>query len=167
MAILGADNSALASANWQKICTNFHRVHPQTKKHCDESDCTIRQNLNTDKPMVYKCKNGLWDVAYPIIIEEKHLATIFFGQFLLEDEVVDVPYFEQQAKKYGFDKIEYLASLKEVPRISRKKVDMLADYFTTLAHVLAKKGYANLLLKKEKVEELRIANQQIKESELR
>ncbi|HEX7413328.1 MAG TPA: PocR ligand-binding domain-containing protein [Bacteroidia bacterium] len=167
MAILGGDNSILASANWQKICTCFHRVHPQTKKHCDESDCTIRQNLNTDKPMVYKCKNGLWDVAYPILIEEKHLATIFFGQFLLEDEAVDVPYFEQQAKKYGFDKAEYLASLKEVPILSRKKVEALADYFTSLAHVLAKTGYANLLLKKEKIEELRIVNEQLKESELK
>src|ERR1035437_6063956 len=84
--ILDVNNTVLASANWQKICTCFHRIHPETKKHCAESDCYIRQHLDTKEPIVYKCKNGLWDVVYPVFIEGKHVANIFFGQFFFDDE---------------------------------------------------------------------------------
>ena len=29
--ILDANNTVLAASNWQKICTCFHRIHPETK----------------------------------------------------------------------------------------------------------------------------------------
>jgi len=167
IAILDVDNTFLASAGLQKICTCFHRIHPETKNNCTESDCYIRENLKTENPVAYKCKNGLWDVAYPIFIERKHVANIFFGQFFFDDEAIDIPYFEQQALKYGFDKTEYLNALDEVPVISHKKADTLKNSIATLAGILTKTGYSNLLLKKEKVEELRIANQQIRDSELK
>src|ERR1035437_2596352 len=91
IAILDINNNFLASAGLQKICTDFHRINPATNNHCTESDCFIRENLKTKNPIAYKCKNGLWDVAYPIIIEEKHLANIFFGQFFFDDEAIDIP----------------------------------------------------------------------------
>jgi len=167
IAILDADNTFLASAGLQKICTCFHRVHPETKKHCTESDCLIRQNLETENPIAYKCKNGLWDVAYPIVIEGKHVANIFFGQFFFDDEKIDVSYFEKQALKYGFDRTEYLRYLHEAPVISRKKAETLKNFSSTIALILTKTGYSNLLLKKEKIEEIRAANQQLEASELK
>lgn len=165
--ILDIDNTILASAGWQKICTCFHRIHHEMKLNCIESDNFIKKNLETKSPISYKCKNGLMDVAYPIVIEGKHLANIFFGQFFYDDEKVDKHYFELQAEKYGFDKTEYLNALYEVPVISRKKEEILKSFSITLAQMLAKTGYSNLLLKKEKIEELRLASQQIKESELK
>lgn len=167
VAILDTNNNFLASFGWKKICSCFHRIHPETKKLCSESDNLIKQNLGTKNPIAYKCKNGLWDVAYPIFIEKKHVANIFFGQFLFDDEEIDIPFFENQAEKYGFDKTEYLNCLNEVPRMSRKKTETLKDFSAILAQMITKTGYANLLLKKEKIEELRIANKQIKDSELK
>ena len=66
IAILDVNGNFLASAGLQKICTCIHRVHPETRKHCFESDSFIEQNLKTKTPIAYKCKNGLWDVAYQI-----------------------------------------------------------------------------------------------------
>src|ERR1035437_935871 len=148
MAIIDINDTILADSGWQKICTCFHRIHPETKKHCLESDSFIKQKLKTKNPIAYKCKNGLWDVAYPIIIEKKHLANIFFGQFFYDDEAIDISYFERQAGKYGFDKTEYLNSLHEVPVISRKQADTLKHFNAVLAKMLTKTGYSNLLLKK-------------------
>lgn len=160
--ILDVDNTILATAGWQKICNCFHRVHPETNKNCFESDCSIRQNMKTKEPYAYKCKNGLWDVAYPIIIENKHVANIFFGQFFFEEDEVNEEYFELQAEKYGFDKAEYINALKEVPRISKEKADSLKHYNAVLAKMLTLSGYSNLLLKKEKIEELKTFNELLK-----
>lgn len=165
--ILDADNTILAVSGWQKICSCFHRVNPETKHFCEMSDSYIRKNLKTEKPIAYKCKNGLWDVAYPFFIEGKHLATIFFGQFFIEDEVIDISYFKEQANKFGFDKTAYLQSVTEIPVFSTKKIETLKHLNAVLAQMLTKMGYANLLLKKEKIEELGIANEQLKESEFK
>lgn len=167
IAIIDVNNKILVAANWQKICTCFHRINPETSYHCIESDNYMQQNLKTKTPVAYKCKNGLWDVAYPIIIEDKHIANIFLGQFFFDDEIIEIPYFENQAEKYGFDKTEYLNYLNEVPVISRKKVETLKQFNSALALILTKNGYANLLLKKGKTAELKIANQKTAESELK
>ena len=165
MAIIDIDGNVIVAAGWQKICTCFHRVHPQTKKYCRESDCFVREKLKTDKPIAYKCKNGLWDVAFPIFIENKHIVNIFIGQFFYDDEVIDFPFFEQQAQQYNFDKTEYLNAVKQVPLLSREEVDLLEKFNVIFAQILAKMGKSNLLLKKEKTKELRVANEQIKDRE--
>ncbi len=165
MAIIDVNGTVIVAAGWQKICTCFHRVHPQTKKYCRESDCFIKEKLKTDKPIDYKCKNGLWDVAFPVFIEDKHIVNIFIGQFFYDDEVIDFPFFEQQAEQYNFDKTEYLDAVKQVPLLSREKVKLLENFNVIFARILTKMGKSNLLLKKEKIEELGIANKQIKESE--
>ena len=71
----------------------------------------------------YKCLNNMWDIALPIIISGEHLATIFFGQFFYEDEVIDKEYFSAQAIEFGFDEKEYLDALSKVPVFSKKKVE--------------------------------------------
>ncbi|OFY85630.1 MAG: hypothetical protein A3F72_10715 [Bacteroidetes bacterium RIFCSPLOWO2_12_FULL_35_15] len=165
--ILDVDNTLLASAGWQKICSYFHRLHPEERIRCTECDNFIKQNLNTENPTAYRCKNGLWDVIHPIYIGGKHLANIFFGQFFFDDEAIDISHFESQAAEYGFDKTEYIKAVQEVPVFSSKKVDTLKHFNAALAHIITKKGYTNLLLKKEKIEELKIVNKQLIESELK
>src|ERR1035437_2573246 len=49
--ILDTDNNILASSGWKKICSNFHRVHPATIKHCLEKNNLIKQNLETKNPI--------------------------------------------------------------------------------------------------------------------
>ena len=165
MAIIDVDGVVLVASGWQRVCTHFHRVHPQTKSYCIESDCYLSEKLHTNEPIAHKCKNGMWDVAFPVFIDGKHIVNIFLGQFFYDDEHIDFSFFEQQAQQYGFDKIEYLNAIKQVPVFSRDKVELLKKFNVTFAHILTKMGQLNLSLKKEKVEELKIANNQIKESE--
>lgn len=76
-------------------------------------------------------------------------------------------FFERQAEKFGFNKTEYLKSVNEVPVFSLDKVEHMKNFNATLTQIITQKGYANLLLKKEKIEELRKVNEQLKESELK
>lgn len=165
MAIIDVDGVVLVASGWQRVCTHFHRVHPQTKSYCTESDRYLSEKLHTNGPIAHKCKNGMWDVAFPVFIEGKHIVNIFLGQFFYDDEQIDFSFFEKQAQQYGFDKTEYLNTIKQVPVFSRDKVELLKQFNVTFAHIITKMGHLNLSLKKEKIEELKIANNQIKESE--
>jgi len=146
IAIEDVDNNILVGLGWQEICTKYHRAHPATCKNCKISDAFFHQQ-NSNKPVAYKCQNGLWDIACPIIINGKNIAAIFFGQFFYDDEPIDRHFFEQQAEEYGFDKIDYLEKLELVPKIPRKKVNKLIQFYAGLAELIADIGYKNLQIK--------------------
>jgi len=46
------DGEILTGSGWQKICTDFHRKHPEIEKECIESDTTIRRELDKLLPSV-------------------------------------------------------------------------------------------------------------------
>lgn len=120
-AILDLDGNILAKSEWRQMCTKFHRIHPGTSKKCSVSDTVLASQLSADKKYhLYRCLNGLVDVAMPIIIQEEHVANLFLGQFFSEKP--DECFFKEQAKKYGFDEKSYLEALREVPIISEAKV---------------------------------------------
>ncbi|OIQ03915.1 MAG: hypothetical protein COS82_10515 [Zetaproteobacteria bacterium CG06_land_8_20_14_3_00_59_53] len=79
--IIDLDNNILVATGWQPICTKYHRQNPVTCARCHESDRFITRHLQDEDGYVeYKCLNGLWDVAVPIRINGKHLASLFVGQ---------------------------------------------------------------------------------------
>ena len=41
MAVIDLEGRVLVGVGWQDICTKFHRVHPETLKHCIESDTQL------------------------------------------------------------------------------------------------------------------------------
>lgn len=69
---------------------------------------------------VYKCENGLIDVAFPIVIEGVHVGNMFTGQFAFKRP--DIEFFRNQAKKFGFDEKEYLEAFAKVPVFSEEKI---------------------------------------------
>lgn len=146
IAIGDVNDTILIGMGWQEICTKYHRVHPATCKNCKISDAYFHQQ-SSHAPVAYKCQNGLWDIACPIIINGKNVAAIFFGQFFYEDEPIDNHFFEQQAEKYGFDRVDYLKKLKQVPKIPRHKVNNLIHFYAGLAQMIAHIGQQNLKIK--------------------
>ena len=174
-AIIDLNGTVLVGAGWQDICTKFHRAHPEACKNCVESDrhlsgCSVEEG----KYVVYKCKNGLWDAATPIIVNGRHIANLFIGQFFFEDEVPDIGYFERQAEKYGFDRNDYMAALSRVPRHDRAKIDRVMAFYTRFAAMVSQLSYSNVQLAQslirqkesekalqEKVEEIEVQREEI------
>lgn len=145
-AILDLKGNILVASGWQDICTCFHRVHPETERHCKESDIYLTQGVSPGKYKLYKCKNDMWDVATPLIIGGKHMGNLFMGQFLFKDEEPDVELFRERAIKYGFNVEDYLAALDRVPRWSRETLDTVMRYYTHLADMIARLSYTNIQL---------------------
>ena len=179
MAMIDTKGEVLAGVGWQDICTQFHRVNPETKKHCIESDIQLTIGVPKGEFKLYKCKNNMWDIATPIIVGGKHLGNIFSGQFFFDDEELDYELFRKQAKKYDFDEIKYISALEAAPKVSRQAVNEGMAFFIELADMISRMSYSNLnlarslternkLLENEQqlIEELQTSNEELQSTSL-
>jgi PAS domain S-box-containing protein len=140
-AVLDLEGNVLIATGWQPICTGFHRIEPGTAARCRESDTVLAARLAEGQSYnVYKCRNGLQDVAVPIVVMGEHVGNFFTGQFFSEPP--DVEYFRAQAREFGFPEDEYLAALAKVPVFSEEKVRVMMGFFTRLTHLMAEMGLA-------------------------
>ena len=146
VAILDHEGKILVSSGWQDICTKFHRVHPETSQFCLESDTELSKETNPGAYKQYKCKNNLWDISTPIFVAGKHLGNMYFGQFFYKDEEIDEDLFIAQAQKYGFNTKDYLDALYRVPRLDKKTVQDLMNFYTRFATNIANHAFSNLKL---------------------
>jgi two-component system, sensor histidine kinase and response regulator len=135
-AIIDLQGNVLAAARWQRICTDFHRVDKRSCARCIEGDTELAANLQEGKPFsMYRCKNGLTDAASPITIEDRHVANVFVGQFLLTEP--DRTYFLRQAEEFGFEAVDYLRALDEVPIVPEEKLPAILGFLTGFAGLVA------------------------------
>jgi len=142
-AIIDTEGTILTATAWQDICTKFHRQNKVCEKECIKSDQYISDHLAEANPAVsYRCPHGLVDNATPIIIDGKHLANFFTGQFFLEKP--DLEFFRKQAMKYGFDEEAYLAAVRKVPVWTQEQLNSYLFFIKGLIEVMANIGLKNL-----------------------
>lgn len=141
--IIGSDGEFFVATGWQDICSVFHRSHPVTAERCRQSDDFIKSRLSTEGYIQYKCLNGLWDMAKPIIIAGEHLATLYLGQFRYDDEEIDDEFFRRQALEFGFDLDGYIAAIRRIPVFSRERVRQIMEFYTSLVDHIVSTGVAN------------------------
>lgn len=140
VAVLNLKGEVLLESHWEPICTQFHRVNPKTASICTESDTHFNAELGKgdERQILYRCGNGLYDAASPILIEGQHLGNFFIGQFLLEPP--DEGFFRKQAQRYGFEEEGYLEALSRVPIISESDLKTRLDYLCGFAEFLGNIG---------------------------
>ena len=150
-AILDLEQNILVAEGWEDICTHFHRVHPVTCARCLESNEQITHRLHEVEGgyREIKCKNGLWDIAMPVIVGGRMVATFFIGQFFYDDEDVDEAFFRAQAAEFGFVEEPYIEALRRVPIFSRQQIRNILDFYRDLIQVLADSGLKKLKLVQE------------------
>ncbi len=150
-ALFDNNENDIVSVGWQDICTRFHRVHPVCSERCRESDAYVKSRLHEvgEYYLEYRCGNGLIDVAMPIIIEGRHLATFFMGQFLYDDDPSEREDFLNQAREFGFDPDDYLAALEKVPVYNHEQIRANVTFLHSMVQVLAESGLKSLRLANE------------------
>lgn len=160
--LFDTDEDILIAVGWQDICVRFHRANPISNARCRESDAYIKKHLLDFEGefLEYRCKNGMIDVAMPIVIDGEHLATFFTGQFFYDDELPDSDYFITQAEALGFDTEDYLNTLERIPVFSREHIRGNVLFLHNMVKVLAEIGLKNLRLACE-MEERKFAEQRL------
>ena len=158
LAVLDPDGTVLIASGWQDICTKFHRRHEETLRGCLESDLRINQRLldglGESEHYAYKCANGLWDVAFPLIVAGEHVANIFTGQFFFDDDEIDPASFAERARRLGFDEQAYLEALARVPVLSHEHLEKTIAFLADFVGMLGELGLS-ALRRDEKHEELK------------
>lgn len=152
--VIDADGNILSSAGWQDICTKFHRRDARASEKCRESDAYIHDHIGEADPSItYKCAHGLLDCATPLMIDGKHMGTVFIGQFLLESP--DREFFRRHAKECGFDEKSYLEALDRVPVFDKVELQKRLAFIRTITEFLGEMGLKRLkgLIAEEKLRE--------------
>ncbi len=138
-AILNLKGDVLVASGWKRICTEFHRKNRITAARCLESDTVLAGKLaQGEHYSLYRCNNGLVDVAVPINIGNVHVGNLFIGQFLMASP--DLGLFTRQAEEFGFDKDSYLEALSEVPVLSTERIDHAIEFLTNLTTIIGNTG---------------------------
>ncbi|MEN6625166.1 MAG: PAS domain S-box protein [Candidatus Sumerlaeia bacterium] len=146
VALVDTNGRVLVGAGWQEICTRFHRVHPETCRFCTESDLALASGIPYGEYRSHKCKNNMFDIATPIWLGERQIASLYAGQFFFDDEQVDEEVFHAQAARYGFDEQSYIEALHAVPRLSRDRIVRAMEFFMELANMISQLSYNRIKL---------------------
>ena len=156
LAVLDPDGAVLVGSGCQDICTRLHRVDQVTAAGYRESDRRINERIaaGIEGPthIAYKCANGLWDVAFPLIIDARHVATVFIGQFLFDDDVVDREAFIERARERGLDEDGYLEALSRVPVRSREQIELTIGFVADIVGMLSESGLSALRERESRAE---------------
>ena len=129
VALYDENHVLLKSKGWQKICTLFHKQNTEAHKGCIESERFLTKGFRPDLAIAHKCRNGLWELAFPIFMNDKRIGHVNFGQFFLTGEEIDKNYFLEQAEKYSFDKEKYICFLRNVPILAVEKIESDVELF--------------------------------------
>ncbi|MBF0219530.1 MAG: PocR ligand-binding domain-containing protein [Gammaproteobacteria bacterium] len=135
-AIIDLEGKVLASSPWQRACTHFHRVNPESCARCLESDTELSLKLQDGQDFtMYQCKNGMTDCASPIIVEGHHLANVFIGQFHLAPP--DDTFFRTQAARFDYEAEDYLKAVDEAPVMDEQRLPAILSFLTGFARMIS------------------------------
>ena len=157
-AILDLKGNVLSKSGWRQICTNFHRIHPESSGRCTVSDTVLAGEVGDGEEYhYYKCLNGLVDVAVPIVINDEHVANLFTGQFFFDEP--DREFFRKQAIQFGFEEDKYIEALEKVPVVSKEKVKLAIEFLLNMTQMISEMTF-------QRLEQLNL-NEALKKSEER
>lgn len=158
--IMDLNGVSVVQSGLRKVCARYHRANPNSFLRCKKSDAHVVSLINQgEKFVIYKCGNGLTDVGSPIKIGNSICGIIFGDQFFLEEP--DLEYFRNQAKDFGFNEIEYITAIKEVPIIPEEQLKSVIGFLSQFAEVIAEMGFSRLK-QLEAQESLRISEERFR-----
>jgi PAS domain S-box-containing protein/putative nucleotidyltransferase with HDIG domain len=144
VSIADLDDRFLVRVGWFDACTRFHRANTESCELCRESDLDMTEGVARGETRAYHCKNGFWHVVSPLFVADRHMGNIFTSQFFYDDEDVDLASFEARAERFGYDRDEYLAAVRAIPRYSHETIDVLMRFLVGLAEQIAALGLSRL-----------------------
>ncbi|MCX5678352.1 MAG: PAS domain S-box protein [Candidatus Omnitrophica bacterium] len=140
------DEEILVATAWSDICTKFHRANPESAKACLKSNLALSGKLKKAGDInIEYCDNGLVDGGTPIIVKDKHIATLFAGQVFFHKP--DIEKFKEQARVFGYDTERYLEAVNKVSVITSERFKSVLSLLGRIASLIAELGYNNLEVK--------------------
>jgi len=130
------------ASNFTNLCENIIRKTEKGIANCYKSDAVIGK-LCIQGPTIQPClSGGLWDAGAGISVEGKHLANWLIGQ--VRDETQTKDQMLKYAKEIGAEESAFLKAFYEVPSMSRKNFEQIAQVLFTLSNQLSEIAYQGI-----------------------
>ncbi|MBI5727701.1 MAG: PocR ligand-binding domain-containing protein [Ignavibacteriales bacterium] len=143
--ITGIDGRPITEpSNFCRLCRDIIRKTDKGLTNCFKSDAVIGSPKITG-PIVQKClSGGLWDAGASIIVGGHHIANWLIGQ--VRNEEVSEHDILRYGKEIGADSVEFAKALTEVPVMSAKQFNKVAEMLFAFVNEISDKAYKNLQL---------------------
>lgn len=151
LGIVDPDGEILVSTKSREFCSCYHLCGANTPDRCRKGEAFIQARLGEEDYVEYRCDSGLWDVAVPILVDDRHLATLFLGPFFHEEDPPDFDRFRLYARELGVDPDSYLKEVSRIPIFSRQRVRQIMAYYQRFVDMLSRQSLDRLKL----IEEIR------------
>lgn len=133
--IIEADGTYLFCAGWRGACasqgTGACDCQKYIASHLDPVSYTCRQ-----------CPTGMLHYACPVVVEGKHLASVYIGQFFTEPP--DKAAIAMEAANRGLQPEEYFNDLSKITVVPPMRLTLLLKYLKDLSNMLADIGLQRL-----------------------
>lgn len=116
------------------------RENPILRKQCQRCDAIAGlEAVRNGKPYIYLCHCGIVDVAVPIMVGDKYLGAVMFGQIRLSDNSTDadkaarlVSEIDLFSAQSGMLQKDMLDMYEKLPKLEYKSIVETADLIDTI-----------------------------------
>jgi len=148
-----------------RLCSDLIRKTELGGRSCYASDASIGRDDRASGPVIRPClSGGLWDAGARISVGGLHLATWLIGQ--VRNEAQTEEGMRQYARQIGLDEEEIVRAFREVPVMSREKLEQIGRMLYTFANQLSLVAFQNIILTRI-IAEHELADQALREKEER
>jgi methyl-accepting chemotaxis protein len=126
-------------STFSTFCFGLVRQSKKGALRCQADDAKGgKVSGETGKPFVYECHAGLVDFAVPIIVDGRQIGAWLGGQVLTKKP--DTAHFGKLARELDIDPDAMLKAVREIPVLSKTKVEQSAQFLSLLAGTMSKLG---------------------------
>ncbi|HEY9069208.1 MAG TPA: PocR ligand-binding domain-containing protein [Candidatus Ozemobacteraceae bacterium] len=148
-----------------RLCRDLIRKTELGGRSCYASDASIGRDDRAAGPVIRPClSGGLWDAGSRISVGGRHLATWLIGQ--VRNEAQTEEGMRQYARKIGANEEEVIRAFREVPVMSREKLEQISRMLYTFANQLSLVAFQNIILTRI-IADRELAGQELREKEER
>lgn len=130
------------TTNFSRFCYELTRSTSEGRARCEYCDrAGAKQTMRSGKVEVYKCHAGLCDFAAPIIVDGRFMGAFVGGQVLMDKP--DEDKIRATAAELGIDPEKYVEAAREIPVLSRSKIEDAAEFLCVVANIFSTMAYNN------------------------
>jgi len=155
--ITNTDGSPITNpSNFTRLC-NIIRTTEKGCANCYQFDAILGCN-NPSGPIIQPClRGGLLNAGASITVGGRHIANWMIGQ--VRNDALNEGQMLEYADKIGANREDFIQALNEVPQMSEKKFNKIAQLLFAFANELSAKSFNKLQLQLQITEQKKVTKQ--------
>ncbi len=128
------------------------RENPVSRKRCFRCDALAGlEAVRLERPYIYLCHCGIVDVAVPILVGNRYLGAVMFGQVRIssnDDAEAKVERLVNEISSFGSncgtDRQDLLEMYERLPEMEYDRIVQIAELINSVIHYIVDRGLKNL-----------------------